>query len=354
MAENSDVSVIKCPGCGADMVFDPAKGMLSCPYCGGTKGIEKRITVKRDFLLERNDGEVEEGASEYECPNCGAGIVLENFASTEECPYCGATNIVRKERLQGLKPDSILPFAVTRENAFAFGKKWLKRKIFAPTKLKKNFKVEQFKGIYEPSFVFASDTFSSYDGKLGEDYYVTVRRGKNTVTERRTRWFFVSGGYNKSFDGIVIEAASGLEQSQMNKLLPYDLGSAEQYKREYLAGFAAERYNESLDDSFEGAKSVMDDDIRASILSQYKYDRVAYLNVNTNYGNIKFNYTLLPVWVCGYKFRDKLWSFLVNGRTGKATGKAPVSVPKAIFAALLTAGIIGVLVWLFFFSGYVF
>lgn len=239
MAENTDVSVIKCPGCGADMVFDPAAGALSCPYCGGTKGIEKRINAKRDFLLERGEGEVEEGSSEYECPNCGAAVVLENFATTEECPYCGATNIVKKERLQGLKPDSILPFTVTRDSAFACGKKWLKRKIFAPTKLKKNFKVEQFKGIYEPSFVFASDTFSSYDGKLGEDYYVTVRRGKNTVTERRTRWFFVSGGYNKSFDGIVIEAASSLEQSQMNKLLPYDLGSAEQYKREYLAASTA-------------------------------------------------------------------------------------------------------------------
>lgn len=351
MAENTDVSVIKCPGCGADMVFDPAAGALSCPYCGGTKGIEKRINAKRDFLLERGEGEVEEGSSEYECPNCGAAVVLENFATTEECPYCGATNIVKKERLQGLKPDSILPFTVTRDSAFACGKKWLKRKIFAPTKLKKNFKVEQFKGIYEPSFVFASDTFSSYDGKLGEDYYVTVRRGKNTVTERRTRWFFVSGGYNKSFDGIVIEAASSLDQSQMNKLLPYDLGSAEQYKREYLAGFAAERYNESLDDSFEGAKSVMDDDIRASILSQYKYDRVAYLNVNTNYGNIKFNYTLLPVWVCGYKFRDKLWSFLVNGRSGRATGKAPLSVPKVLLTVIAVLGVVGVLIWLFFFSG---
>ena len=90
MAENSDVSVIKCPGCGADMLFDPEKGVLACPYCGGTKSIEKRITVKRDFMLERGDGDVEQGASEYECPNCGAAVVLENFATTEECPYCGA------------------------------------------------------------------------------------------------------------------------------------------------------------------------------------------------------------------------------------------------------------------------
>lgn len=353
MAENSDVSVIKCPGCGADMLFDPEKGVLACPYCGGTKSIEKRITAKRDFMLERGDGDVEQGASEYECPNCGAAVVLENFATTEECPYCGATNIVKKESMQGLKPDSILPFSVTRENAFACGKKWLKRKIFAPTKLKRNFRVEQFKGIYEPTFVFAADTMSAYDGKLGEDYYVTVRRGKETVRERRTRWFFVSGGYNKSYDDLVVEAASNLDQSQMSKLLPYDLGSAEQYKREYLAGFAAERYNESLDDSFGTAKGIIDDDLRSSILAQYHYDHVAYLNVNTSYANIKFNYTLLPVWVCGYKFRDKLWSFLVNGRTGKATGKCPVSIPKAIFTALFAAGVIGVLIWLFFFSGYV-
>ena len=95
--------------------------------------------------------------------------------------------------------------------------------------------------------------------------------------------------------------------------------------------------------------------MRSSILAQYHYDHVAYLNVNTSYANIKFNYTLLPVWVCGYKFRDKLWSFLVNGRTGKATGKCPVSIPKAIFTALFAAGVIGVgvLIWLFFFSGYI-
>ena len=346
MAENSGVSVIKCLGCGADMVFDPASGELVCEYCGGTRSVEKRVTFPRDFLLERDDGDVDEGGTEYECPNCGGKVVLENFATTEECPYCGATNIVKKERLKGLKPDSILPFAVTRDSAFASGKKWLKRKIFAPTKLKKNFRVEQFKGIYEPNFVFASDTFSTYDGRLGEDYYVTVKRGKNTYTEVRTRWFNISGTYGKGYNDIVVEASANLDQKQMESLLPYDLGSAEQYKREYLAGFAAERYDSSLDDSFGTAKGMMDDDIRRSVLAQYHYDRVGYLNITTKYSNIKFNYTLLPVWVCGYKFREKLWSFLVNGRTGKAAGKAPVSIPKALCTAIAAAGLIALLVWL--------
>ena len=354
MAENSEVSVIKCPNCGADMEFDPAKGALACAYCGGTKSVEKHITSPRDFLSERSDGDVEEGESEYECPNCGGSVTLSNYATTEECPYCGATNIVKKEMLKGLKPDSILPFVVTRDAAFENGRKWLKKKLFAPTKLKKNFKVDRFKGIYEPCFVFAANTHSSYEGVLGEYYYVTVRDAKgNSHRERRTRWFSVSGNYAKGYSDIVVEAASNLDQGQIESLLPYDLANAEQYKREYLAGFAAERYNESLDDSFVDAKEIMEDDIRKSILDQYRHDVVGHLNVGTNYSGIRFNYTLLPVWVCGYKFRDKVWSFLVNGRTGKAAGKVPVSVPKAVFTAVLAAGVIAVLVWLFFFSGYI-
>lgn len=352
MAENNDISVVKCPSCGADMVFDPGTGMLSCAYCGGTKSIDKRVCGRRDFMLERADGEVDPGSTEYECPNCGGKITLENYATTEECPYCGATNIVKKERMKGLKPDSILPFSVTKEEAFASCKKWLKKKIFAPTKLKRNFTANRLKGIYEPSFVFASNAVSTYEGKLGEDYYVTVRDSKgNTHTETHTRWFHVSGTFRKGYSNIVIEAASNLDQTQIEKLLPFDLDSAEQYKREYLAGFAAERYSESLDASFSDAKTIMDNDLRTSILSQYKHDHVAYLNINTIYGNIQFNYILLPVWVCGYKFREKLYTFLVNGRTGLATGKTPVSIPKAVFTALICAGVLAVMIWLIFFSG---
>ena len=91
----------------------------------------------------------------------------------------------------------------------------------------------------------------------------------------------------------------------------------------------------------------MDEDLRRSILAQYKHDRVDYLNVYTSYNDTKFNYIMLPVWVCGYKFREKLYTFLVNGRTGASTGKTPVSIPKVVFTVLLGLGIISVLVCYF-------
>ena len=350
--QQSSVAVVKCPNCGADMTFDPSLGALHCEYCDTALKPEKTAGgFSRDFFTEREEGEVEGGASLYRCPNCGGEAEIDNFDSTVECPFCGATNIVRTESLKGLKPDTILPFVVSRENALECGRKWIKKRLYAPRKLKKNFTADRFKGVYTPSFVFGTRTHSSYEGKLGEHYTVTVRTAKGTRTEVRTRWFFVSGNFDKAYRDVVVEASSAIDQQQMNKIMPYDLDNKEQYKKEYLAGFAAERYSSSLDDSFETAKAMIDPDIRQCILSQYRYDVIGYLNVNTGYSDIRFNYTLLPMWLCGYKYRDKLYRFIVNGRTGKSTGKSPVSVFKVLITVAVALGLVGFFVWLFMYSG---
>ena len=96
---------------------------------------------------------------------------------------------------------------------------------------------------------------------------------------------------------------------------------------------------------------MIDPDIRQCILSQYRYDVIGYLNVNTGYSDIRFNYTLLPMWLCGYKYRDKLYRFIVNGRTGKSTGKSPVSVVKVLITVAVALGLVGFFVWLFMYSG---
>lgn len=180
-----------------------------------------------------------------------------------------------------------------------------------------------------------------------------VRTSKGYRTEVRTRWFTVSGAIDKAYRDVVVEASSAIGQDEMNSVLPYDLDARESYKKDYLAGFAAERYSTSLDDSFETAKGLIAPDIRRCILARYDYDVVGELNVDTRYDATRFNYTLLPLWLCGYTYRKKRYRFLVNGRTGKSAGKSPVSVVKVIVTVLLALGLIGLLVWLFGFSGLV-
>lgn len=351
MSGEIKTSITKCASCGADMVFDPEKGKLFCPYCESTRDIEHTAAQARDYLSEKDKGELVEGENVYKCPNCGGEVVMSDFQTANNCPFCGATNIVIKENLPGLKPDSILPFLLSKDRAFEAGKKWVKKKLFAPSGLKKGLKAEKFKGVYMPSFAFDTDTYSSYSGILGKRKTRTVGSGKNRHVETYIQWFHVDGTIDKSYEDILIESSSQITQKELDKLMPYDTRSIEAYKREYLAGFSAERYDTALDDSFTKAKNIIDADLKSDILSRYNADVVQSLNINTSYKDIKFNYSLLPNWIFVYKFKEKLYRFIVNGRNGKATGKTPLSPLRVSVAAVLGIALIALFVWLFLSNG---
>lgn len=342
---SEEVSVIKCASCGADMIFDPNMGALRCPYCDSIKTVQKIRTLSRDFYKEKSAGGVVLGGATYTCPNCSGEVELEEFTTAAACPFCGATNIVKRENILGLKPDSILPFALSREKALEAGKKWIKRRVYAPTKAKKTFVADRFSGVYVPSFKFDTDSVTAYEGRLGEYYYVTVGSGQNRHQERRTRWFMVSGNYNRYFCNVVVEASRQLNQKEMTKILPFDIENIEEYKKEYLAGFSSERYDTGLDDSFSIAKEQIIAQIKSGILSGYHYDVVDYLRVDPHFINTRFNYMLVPLWVCGYKYREKMYRFIVNGRTGVSTGDYPVSPLRVGATIMFALGIIAVIAY---------
>lgn len=342
-------AVVKCDACGADMVYDPKKHALTCSYCGVERTIDRRICFKRSYVDCIREGQVSLDDSTYKCPNCGAQVELAPFETAIKCPYCGATNMVEIGDLKGLKPDGILPFALSKDDALAAGKKWIGKKLFAPGKLKKEFTVKNFHGVYIPSYAFSTNAFSTYKGTLGEYRTRTVGSGKNRRVETYVHWYSVSGTTQDCFQDVPVEASVQLEQKELNKILPYDLENLEGYNKEYLAGFAAERYDTAIDESFGVAKGQMDAAIRSRIIARYHADVVGDLNVDTTYVDTKFNYMLLPLWGCAFVYRKKGYRFLINGRTGKSTGKAPTSPWRVCFAVLIPIliALVAYLVWNF-------
>ncbi len=341
-------AVVKCD-CGADMHYEPSLGALKCPYCGAMRTIDKKIGFKRDYLSERAQGVVIADGETYKCPNCAGDIPIVGFDTATKCPYCGATNVIDIEDLKGLKPDSILPFSISKQEALDVGKKWIKKKFFAPYKLKKGFVVDNFRGIYIPTYSFTTETESSYEGKIGERKTRWVGSGNNRHMETYIDWYYVSGSTDDVFEDVAVEASTQLTQKELNNILPYDKENVEAYNKDYIAGFCAERYDTSLEDGFAIAQKQIDEQIRKKILSHYRADEVAYLKVNTEYSETKFRYTLFPLWVCTYKFRKKAYRFIINGRTGKSTGKSPTSPTKVAGTILLAilAIVAIVFAWMF-------
>ena len=45
---------------------------------------------------------------------------------------------------------------------------------------------------------------------------------------------------------------------------------------------------------------------------------------------------MLPVWFLNYKYRGKMYAFVVNGQTGRSAGELPVSPLKVLIILLTT------------------
>ena len=341
---NKDTHIAKCASCGADMVYDPLTQGLSCPYCESKKAINPIPAVRRDYQAERTQSVVDDSVQMYKCPNCGGEVVFSEYVLSTSCPFCSATNVVKLKNVKGLKPDGILPFLLTKEMAYEAGKNWIKNKFFALGSYKKNFKADNFNGVYVPSYLFSSVTLTKYRAQLGEYYYVTVGSGKDRRTERRIRWFSVSGSLTRPFEDIIVEATRHLNQEEIHRINPYDAENLVGYQNEYVAGFSSERNDETLDEGFVTAKGIMDGIIRREALSRYSYDVVGSFQADTTYTVIKFHYALLPVWIFSCKHKEKIYRYIVNGRTGRSYGKYPISAGKVCAVVFSVLAVIATIV----------
>lgn len=320
---------VKCPGCGANMIFDADLQTLYCPHCGSKKELGEAKIAKEKDIMEGLSADSVWKADEtvvFRCDNCGAKVVLQKDETAKICPFCGTAHVQKTEELAGLKPDAVLPFAFGQEKALEYSKTWAKKRFFAPRKFKKNLNAENVNGVYTPCFTFDSHTFSTYHGRIGKRHTRVVGSGKNQRTETYTVWRNISGSYNEFFDDVAITAGDKCGQKELDKISPYDTNSGKEYREQYLLGFMAYHYDHELSECWNSAKAKMDKVIRNNILRQYDYDVVDYLNVSTTHENVKYKYVMIPVYVGNFTFKQKLYNFFVNGTTGKTYGKYPKSL----------------------------
>lgn len=129
----------KCPGCGAPISYDPATGGLHCEYCGYEENINKETSdIENDFVEGQNeDNNWTAETKIIHCDNCGADNVLNAGEMSVTCPFCGSNHTIMTNQVTGIKPHRIIPFQIPSQNVKDAYRKWLRKKIFVPRKVKK-------------------------------------------------------------------------------------------------------------------------------------------------------------------------------------------------------------------------
>ena len=124
----------------------------------------------------------------------------------------------------------------------------------------------------------------------------------------------------------------------------WDLAAMEPYRTEFMAGFRAEAPGIGIEDGYTNAERLMHQVLVRDIKFDIGGDAQRISSMSARYANITFKHVLLPVWLASYRWQNRPFRVVVNGRTGEVSGERPYSVWKIAFAVilgLLIAGAIG-------------
>jgi len=346
-----------CERCGADLTFSIGDQSLKCAYCGFVKHLapptgavseqDFEKTLQRIASKRAEDTSAHADLSQATCGSCGATVQFAGTLTSQDCPYCGAP--LQREHVHqatGRIPvDGVLAFRITRDTAQANLKTWVQSRWFAPNEFKKRGVQGRFSGVYLPYWTYDTMTATRYTGQRGEYYYVTVGSGKNRRTERRTRWYPASGSFQRFFDDVLVVAGTGLPTHRLDDLEPWPLTECTPFNREVLSGFMARTYDVSIEEGFVEAKQRIDEALEVEVRRRIGGDEQIVNSIDTAYHAITYKHLLLPVWMMGYRFREKPYQVVVNAATGEVQGDRPWSWIKITLAALAAAAVIGTIAW---------
>ncbi|MCR4740011.1 MAG: hypothetical protein K5886_07110 [Lachnospiraceae bacterium] len=348
-----------CPACGGELLFDPKEGKLKCQYCDmlytpeeveaewakktgkkpeasanaqngatGTSGItgagaagNANKAVTREYApVEFNDGEMKS----YSCSTCGAELLADQTTAVMRCPYCGNQTIVEAQFSGSIKPDYIIPFAHTKDQAEEKYKSFYYKRFLLPKSFKTDNHVEEIQGVYVPFWMFSGrvhldGNYVAYDEE--ED-----SKGNKHITDR---YQVRRQGY-LDYKNVPADASKRMDDNMMDSVEPYKLEELKDFSMVYLPGFMAERYDVSEEDCKKRAHDRAEGSIKDQVRKSIKHDGIEKADVNTRFEGESTKYALLPVWLLVTKWKDKTYKFAMNGQTGKMIGDLPVSAGKLL------------------------
>jgi len=355
----SDTINHKCPFCGATLEFDIGTQKVKCPYCdnefepeelkkneGDLSISDEGIELASDAGTEWSEKELY-GMAEYQCQSCGGDIYSDETTSATMCPYCGNA-VVLKGRLSGvLKPDLVLPFQKTKEQALQGLTDHVGSKMFVAKNFLRDNKLEEVKGLYVPFWVYDADL----DADVVYDC-VDVRRWTSGDTEYTERKYYkVRRAGEVAFDHVPADGSSKMPDDLMESIEPFDHSKAVEFTTGYLSGYVADKYDLDQEAVRPRVRKRMAEGAADAFGSTVHYDEVSVASSEISARSSSVNYVLYPVWLLNTDWNGTKLTFAMNGQSGKMVGNLPMNTVKLGLATFgVFAAILAIVVLLFYFA----
>lgn len=343
----------ECPACGGAMEFNPKTQKIKCPFC------DSEFDVK-DYVANHNSDSTGQSAEEthtqstgadnqpmyiYSCGSCGGEILATESLGSMKCPFC-SNNVVVHEKFNGeFKPDYIIPFTKTREDAIQAYSSYVKKKKLLPKVFFDQNHIDELKGVYVPFWLY--DSTQEYAGNFTGTKVRTWSDSNYRYIE--TSFYNIERAGVEKFEKVPVDGSKEMPDDLMESIEPFDTTKLVPFNMGYLAGFLANKYNVSADSDRQRAIDRMStsarQDFRGTILGY------STLNANsevcrTTASSVK--YALYPVYILNTSWNGGNYLFAMNGQTGKFVGDLPFSMKQALKYYFPIAGIVAAIAFVLF------
>lgn len=329
----------KCPNCGGSIEFDSTLQKMKCPYCDTEFDVEALKEYDKELQNEQEDNLVWDTPTEgqwddeemnqmvvYICESCGGEIVADKSTAAANCPFCD-TPVVMKGQLSGqLRPDYVIPFKLDKRAAKEGLRKHFNGKRLLPKVFKDENHIDEIKGIYVPFWLFdaEADVNMRFQG-------IKLRHWSDSdYNYNETRYYSVIRKGSLAFQRIPVDGSSKMEDDLMESIEPFDFSDAVDFQTAYLAGYLADKYDVTIEESIARANERVKNSAESTFSSTVKgYNSTTLENSNVQLHNGKAKYALYPVWILNTTWKGEKYTFAMNGQTGKFVGNLPMD--KGIF-----------------------
>lgn len=321
---------IKCPGCGGSLVFDPATKRLECDYCGGSYDPEEFGYVSQEEIERRPEFM---DANQYVCNSCGASIFVSPTEASSHCVYCGSPSIAFSKLTRIKRPETILPFKITREDAASRIKAKFSSGAFIP-KVIKDCKIDDVRGIYIPYWIM--------NVKAQGDF---LYKGEEGTSDSKTTYFYTRSGSGE-YMGIAMDS-SRLFPDEISAYLDYDMKDLVPFNESYLSGFYSDVFDVERDEIIPRARYTaamrLNDTLASSVKASSVFPIAAHVDTEITSDVVP---AMLPAWFFAVTYRGKPYTVIVNGQNGDVTGSVPFDSAKVAWFVVLISILATVLLYL--------
>ena len=334
MPNTQNVLEYKCPCCGAGLKFSSADQKLSCEYCDNTFELEavqeyndslnKTDTQEFDWDEQQNaewTAEEQGQMRSYICNSCGGEIITDGTTAATFCPYCENPTVLPGNVSGGLRPDAVIPFKTTKEDAQKAFLKLCHGKPLLPKDFTSKNRLKKISGVYVPFWLYECT------GNMDGQYQATrVHRWSDAhYIYTKTDYFMLGRSAEAQFTGIPMDGSSKMDDTIMESIEPFDMRDAVDFNTAYLSGFLADKYDVESKAGEERIRqrvgNTLDDLLSDTFMG---YASVIPTSKQLRVNHSKAKYVLLPVWMLHTRYQDQTYVFAMNGQTGKMTGTLPI------------------------------